>query len=121
MSWLVRGLIGLVVLVWAGGMIWYGKGLLSWDGDGHAQMGGFSMVATGMLLLVPTFAGIIYNVMKVRAPAKRSERPTEPEELVFDADAAIQRYLAAKKDAPAAEPAPMRPVSERPVFGRRGA
>jgi hypothetical protein len=120
MSLAVRLVVGLFVLAWAGGLIWYGWGLYS-TGLPGMQSGGFTLAATGLFLLAPTLIGLIYNLMKRRAPAKRSERPTEPEEVVFDADAAISNYLARKAaqgSAPGAGPGPS--GSPRPVFGRRG-
>ena len=120
-SLMVRLVVGLFVLAWAGGLIWYGWGLLSIGLPGF-QSGGFSLVATGMPLLVPTLIGLIYNLMRRRAPARRSERPTEPEEVIFDADAAIENYLA-RKSAQGSAPGPAGPGpsgSPRPVFGRRG-
>jgi hypothetical protein len=117
MSTLRRLIAGLCLLAWAGGLIWYGSRLLSFGG-GQIGMGGFSMVATGMVLLAPMTIGIVYKMMKLRAPALRSERPAQAEEVTFDADAAIERYLRTKQARAAGSVPP--PASARPVFGRRG-
>ncbi len=120
MSLIYRLVVGLFVLAWAGGLIWYGWDLLS-TSEPHFQNGGFTLVACGMLLLVPTVVGLVYSLLKSRAPAKRSERPTEPAEVTFDPDAAIARYLALKKTQGATFAEVQREAaSARPVFGRRG-
>lgn len=115
---------GLFVLAWAGGLIWHGRTLLG-TGVPELDKAGFTLVGFGMFLLVPLGINIVFRIMKARAPAKRSERPTEPEEVTFDADAAMARYLARKAEGGAAPGSagsaqPIAPPAQRPVFGRRG-
>ena len=118
-------LAGVVIaLGWAGFLVWNGWDLLS-SQDPGAQRGGFEMIAFGGLVLMLALVSLVYHAMKLRAPAKQSERPTEPEEITFDADASLERYLARKAEqerapAPPAAARPAAPMSQRPVFGRRG-
>jgi hypothetical protein len=125
MSGLARRGAGPVVLACAGGLIWFGSDLLSID-DAQTRSGGFTLVTTGLLLLTAAGVAFIHNFLKSRAPARPGERAAEPEEVEFDADAVIERYLATRKALdPGFSPARGRkrrraPVPVRRNFGRRG-
>jgi hypothetical protein len=124
MTQLLR-LVGVVIaLGWAGFLVWNGWDLLSTE-DPDAQRGGFSMVAFGGLLLMIALVSFVYHALKARAPALQRDRPTEPEDVTFDAEVSLERYLARKAEqeraqAVTAEARPAPPASPRPVFGRRG-
>ena len=80
----------------------------------------FAPLFFGVLALCAALFGVIRLVMGLRAPLPRSERAADGSEtLTFDADAAIERYLAQKRSA--AEPLAVETVSHaaRQVFGRK--
>ncbi len=82
----------------------------------------FAPMAFGVLFLCSGLFGIIRVVMTMRAPVPRNERPpVESETVSFDADAAIERYLA--QNGSKAEPFPVEAVPHpaRQVFGRKHA
>ena len=77
------------------------------------------MLLMGMILIAIGVSFMIYNVMKRRAPAKRTERPTEAADVTFYPEAAIDRYLASKKNHEDSAIPPAATLAARPVFGRR--
>lgn len=81
----------------------------------------FGPMFFAVLALSAALFGVIRLLMTMRAPVPRSERAAEGSETVtFDADAAIERYLAQKRSA-AADPLAIEPVANpaRQVFGRK--
>ncbi len=106
-----RAIPAIVLAVLFGWMAYFTRG------NGGRELDWFGPAALAVL------AGCSAIWMIVRAGAKpRGPKPgkaSEPEEPAFDADAALQRYLASKGDAPpAAEPEPGA-AAPRPVFGRK--
>lgn len=101
------------LFAWGGMLLWFA-------GPVEASMsdsGPFSLWVSGMLIVFAGVAGIIYQVMKARAPFRQRDRITEADQVTFDADAAIQNYLASQhrhRD----DPRPASPAS-RPVFGKK--
>ena len=82
----------------------------------------FAPMAVGLLFLCSGLFGIIRIVMKMRAPIPRSERAPEGSDTVtFDADAAIERYLAQKRSTTEPFAVETVPHPARQVFGRKHA
>jgi hypothetical protein len=107
------------MLAWGGAMLWWG---MRYDGPPipGQGVGPYSFHLFGALLIGIALIGVAIIVMRARAPRKRADRIIESEEQVFDADAAIQNYLASKKEADLAQAPKARELAARPVFGRRG-
>ncbi len=105
-------------LVWGGGLFWAGGGFSS--SDVYADTDFFSLRGMGAVIAFIAVCGFIFQVLKMRAPERAKDRPTEAGEISFDVDAALANYMARR---PAetldvkAEPRPQ-PV-ERKVFGKR--
>ncbi len=82
----------------------------------------FAPMAFGVLFICSGLFGIIRIVMTLRAPIPRDQRPPEGSGTIsFDADAAIERYMAQKRSTSEPFPAETVPTASRPVFGRKTA
>src|SRR4051812_16285295 len=84
-----------IAFAWGGALIYFAGDAN--PSDRIESENRFSFLLAGAILIVIGIALMAYNVMKARAPAKLSERPTPAAaDLAFDADAAVERYLAQK-------------------------
>lgn len=82
----------------------------------------FAPMAFGVMFICSGLFGIIRIVMTMRAPIPRDQRPPEDSETVsFDADAAIERYLASKGSTAELFAVEAVPHTSRQVFGRKNA
>jgi len=116
----VKGLLGSSLLfAWGGALIWWAGEPI--PGDPELEMQRFSLIATGMVLIALGVIGMLYSILKSRAPTRQKDRPTEAAEMVFDPDAAMARYLAQRQPDAAAGAPENSELPVRPVFGRRGA
>ena len=101
------------LFAWGGMLLWFAGPVE----DSMTDSGPFSLWVCGTLIVFAGVAGLIYQLMKARAPLRQRDRITEANETTFDADAAIENYLAAQRrpgdGPPAASSAP------RPVFGKK--
>lgn len=120
---LLRAALGSsFAIIWGGALLWYGMSLDPSIMTSKSQpVGGYSFHIMGAILIGIGLLGFGYKVMKLRAPTPARDKLTEPGDVTFDADAAIARYLASKKDtADLASPEPQS-AATRPVFGRKQA
>ena len=106
-----RAIPAIVLAVLFGWMAWFVRG------NGGREIDWFGPAVLAVL------AGCSAIWMIVRAGSKPRPKPgkaAEPEEPAFDADAALQRYLANRDErpVPVAEAEPAGPAP-RPVFGRK--
>jgi hypothetical protein len=107
-----------IAFAWGGALIYFAGDAN--PSDRIESENRFSFLFAGAILIVIGIAFMAYNLMKARAPAKLSERPTPAADLAFDPDAAVELYRAQKvEDKAGAEP-PRPNLAARPVFGRRG-
>ena len=109
------------LLLWGGGMLWWGMKVTPGPVDARHAIDAYSFHIFGALLLCVALVGVAIIVMRSQAPRKREDRIVESEELVFDPDAAIANYLASRPQAGSVESAQAAVRPPRPVFGRRGA
>src|SRR6187551_3330407 len=81
------------LLAWGGFMLWQG-----WQTEGALMpgqgIGPYSFHIFGSILICGALLGVAVIVMRARAPRKQADRIIESEDAVFDADAAIENYLA---------------------------
>jgi hypothetical protein len=116
---LLIGSLRFIPVVAAGAFfIYWGLGVQKYDERG---VDSFSLIAWGAMLLFGGLFGLMFYVMKRRAPARADERLTEADDVTFDVDAAMERYLAER--GPGSTDAPPANVINppRPVFGRKAA
>jgi hypothetical protein len=107
-----------IAFAWGGALIYFAGDAN--PSDRIESENRLSFLLAGAILIVIGIAFMAYNLMKARAPAKLSERPTPAGDLAFDPDAAVERYLRQQvKDKAGLEP-PLPNLAARPVFGRRG-
>ena len=121
-SALFRMYTGAVVLMWAVLLI-IGGGLLLYMGFEPFRVRAYVMIGIGVVII-----GLSLLTM---TGGKKTERVADDSQRAYDADEAIRRYLKQKAEAPRAPtpppveetpaPAPTPTLSQRPVFGRRGA
>jgi hypothetical protein len=112
-----------LTLWWAAMLIIPGLALVCMD-DEHARMGGITLIVSGVIVLVRGYifdlfvslCGRVADAAKEKIAPKPLDPNAEPE-ISFDAEAALERYLAQKRAPEARTPAV--PESVRPVFGRR--
>ena len=62
--------VGLAVLAWALFLIRYGWDLLQ-SSDAHWREGGYTIVAGGLLFLIPAVVGIVRAIIKLRPVPER--------------------------------------------------
>jgi hypothetical protein len=111
-------LTSLFGLTWGGGLFWAGGGFSS--SDLYADSGYFSLRAMGAVIAFIAFCGFLYQIMKMRAPEKPGDRPTEAGETSFDVEAALSNYMASRPSDTLDIQSGARPqMAERKVFGRR--
>jgi len=117
---LQAGLGSSIAIVWGGALLWYGMSLdpsiMTSDSE---PVGGYSFHIMGAIFIGCGLIGFAYKLMKLRAPTPARDKLTEPGEVTFDADAAIARYLATKKDPGDLTPPAQSSAATRAVFGRK--
>ncbi len=118
-AFLLASLKSSLILIWGGGLLWYGMSLGDLPLFGNESIGHYSFHIMGAIFIVLGLGGFAYNITKLRAPTKAEDKLTEATEVTFDADAAIARYLASKAEPDAHQPPAPNLASTRPVFGRK--
>lgn len=105
-------------LAWGGGLFWAGGGFAV--PDKSVDQGYFPLRVIGLIIASVAFSGFIFQVMKMRAPERLKDRPTEAGEVSFDIDAALNNYMNHRPpETLDAGDEPRRPMIERPTFGRK--
>lgn len=107
-------------LAWGGGLFWAGGGF---SGAGEApDQGYFPLRVVGLVIASVAFCGFVFQVMKMRAPERLKDRPTEAGEVSFDVDAALSNYINRRPpETLDAGGEARRAIPEKPAFGRKGA
>jgi len=119
----VRLVIFVFSLFWIGGLLLSGLGILASDVPG-ASYGGLTLIGTGLFLLLPEFFSLTFSGRgRGGSPPGEADHPP-PDEPPFDADAAVERYLARKAASDRGSPSSSaqsqapRPAGAK-TFGRR--
>lgn len=116
----VPRLLGSMVAIGVG-LWWISIGLGIHDlGDIGSPGDAMGPLIFGAVAVCGGLFGIVRAVMTAMAPTPRDERaPEGSDTLTFDADAAIERYLAQKNSGEEPFPVENVPRASRPVFGRK--
>jgi len=120
-------ILSLLPLVFIGGLLFYFTGFEGWNGGDFTQGLGPTILglgAIGLLFCAPLAFRLFKLVITPRGPATAKKGDVEEEGSSFDADAALDRYLARKAAAGEAMPEaptafPRGDAPPRPVFGRK--
>ncbi len=118
-SFLIASLKSSLILIWGGGFLWYGMSLGEFQNDGSNIVDHYSFHIMGAIFIILGLCGFAYNLLKLRAPTKASDKLTEAGEVTFDPDAAIANYLASKKAGGTDLNIDAESIVTRPVFGRK--
>jgi len=102
-------------LMLGGGFLWYGLTFGDMPFAPRQPIGHYSFHIGGAILIAAGLLSFAYNFLKSSGPTGTKRKLSEDADVPFDADAALEQYLASRND-PETKPSSS---NGRPVFGKR--
>jgi hypothetical protein len=102
-------------LLLGGGFLWYGLTFGDMPFSPRQPIGHYSFHIGGAIFIAAGLLSFAYNFLKSSRPSGTKGKLSEGDDGGFDADAALEHYLASR-NGPETKPSPS---NGRPVFGKK--